>query len=125
MNDLLILCYHAVDPDWPADLSVTPDALEAKLAELARRGYRGARFSDACSRRPQGRVVAITFDDSYRSVLELAKPLLARHGFPGTMTPAVVAPVGVSSRKSALRFFSSGPWQAKQRSARRGRIWKL
>jgi peptidoglycan/xylan/chitin deacetylase (PgdA/CDA1 family) len=30
-------------------------------------------------------VVSITFDDAYRSVLELAKPLLDRHGYPGTI----------------------------------------
>lgn len=47
MHDLLILCYHAVSPSWPAALSVTPDALESQLTRLARAGYRGVRFSDA------------------------------------------------------------------------------
>lgn len=85
MNDLLVLCYHAVSPSWPAALSVTPDALEGQLARLAQAGYRGARFSDALSEKLEGRVVSITFDDSYRSVLELAKPILDRHGYPGTI----------------------------------------
>ncbi len=85
MNDLLILCYHAVHPSWPAELSVTPHALELQVAELARRGYRGVSFSEALSRPPEGSVVAITFDDGYRSVLELAKPILDRHGYPGTL----------------------------------------
>jgi peptidoglycan/xylan/chitin deacetylase (PgdA/CDA1 family) len=85
MNDLLILCYHAVDPAWPADLSVTPEALDAQLGELARRGYRGMRFGEALGQRQDGRVAAITFDDSYRSVLELARPILERHGYPGTV----------------------------------------
>jgi len=84
-NDLLVLCYHAVSPSWPADLSVTPDTLEHQVAELARRGYRGARFSDALSAGPEGRVVSITFDDSYSSVLQLAKPILDRYGYPGTI----------------------------------------
>jgi peptidoglycan/xylan/chitin deacetylase (PgdA/CDA1 family) len=84
-GDLLVLCYHAVSRSWPADLSVTPEALDRQLAELARRGYRGARFSDALSEQPDGRVACITFDDAYRSVLELAKPLLDRHGYPGTI----------------------------------------
>jgi peptidoglycan/xylan/chitin deacetylase (PgdA/CDA1 family) len=85
MNDLLILCYHAVDPTWPADLSVTPAALDAQLGELARRGYRGVRFGDAVREEQAGRVVAITFDDGYRSVLELARPILERYGYPGTV----------------------------------------
>lgn len=85
MHDLLTLCYHAVSPSWPAALSVTPDALERQLAALVRRGYRGARFTDALSGKVEGRVVVITFDDNYRSVLELAKPLLDAHGYPGTL----------------------------------------
>ena len=86
MHDLLVLCYHAVSPTWPAQLSVTPDALTAQAAELARRGYVGARFSDAVAGEVGGdRVVVFSFDDNYRSVLELAKPILDRHGFPGTL----------------------------------------
>jgi peptidoglycan/xylan/chitin deacetylase (PgdA/CDA1 family) len=74
-----------VSPSWPASLSVTPEALEDQLALLARRGYRGVRFSDAMSENADGRVVAVTFDDGYRSVLELAKPILDRYGYPGTI----------------------------------------
>jgi peptidoglycan/xylan/chitin deacetylase (PgdA/CDA1 family) len=85
MSDLLVLCYHAVSSTWPAALSVTPHALETQLGCLAARGYKGARFTDAITNPRPGRTVAITFDDSYRSVLEQAKPILDRHGFPGTL----------------------------------------
>jgi peptidoglycan/xylan/chitin deacetylase (PgdA/CDA1 family) len=85
VSDLLVLCYHAVSPTWPAALSVTPEALDAQLGGLARRGYRGARFTDAVTAPPRGKTVVVTFDDNYRSVLELAKPILDRHGFPGTL----------------------------------------
>lgn len=85
MRDSLVLCYHAVSPTWPAALSVTPDALEAQMAELARRGYRGAQFTEVVEGRVSDRALAVTFDDDYRSVLELAKPILDRHGFPGTL----------------------------------------
>ena len=113
-SDLLVLCYHAVSESWPADLSVTPDALDRQLAELSRRGYRGACFSETLGewrddgrharreserddgpagkqgdgRQDDGRsdhMVSVTFDDAYRSVLELAKPILDRFGFKGTV----------------------------------------
>ena len=29
LSDKLVLCYHAVSPSWPADLSITPERLEA------------------------------------------------------------------------------------------------
>jgi peptidoglycan/xylan/chitin deacetylase (PgdA/CDA1 family) len=85
MQDLLILCYHAVSPSWPAALSVTPDALERQLTELKRRGYRSAGFTDAIANPERGPVVAVTFDDNYRSVLELAKPILDHHGYCATL----------------------------------------
>jgi peptidoglycan/xylan/chitin deacetylase (PgdA/CDA1 family) len=85
MHDLLVLCYHAVSPSWPAALSVTPEALDAQLGALAQRGYRGTRFTDAVVEPVDGPIVAVTFDDNYRSVLELAKPILDRYGFPGTL----------------------------------------
>ncbi len=77
MSDLVVLCYHAVSPDWPAALSVRPDALERQLTFLSKRGYRGVPASEALDEQ-SGRAVAITFDDAYRSVLELAKPILDR-----------------------------------------------
>jgi peptidoglycan/xylan/chitin deacetylase (PgdA/CDA1 family) len=65
---------------------VTPAALDAQLARLAKRGYVGATFSElVASPEPRQRTVAVTFDDNYRSVLELAKPILDRHGFVGTL----------------------------------------
>jgi peptidoglycan/xylan/chitin deacetylase (PgdA/CDA1 family) len=85
VSDVLVLCYHAVSPSWPASLSIAPDALERQLRQLARRGYRGATVSDALSSPPGERTVAITFDDAYRSVLELARPILDRVGMPASV----------------------------------------
>ena len=68
-----------------SNLSVTPAALERQLEELTSRGYRGVRFGEALGEDCKDRVVSITFDDAYSSVLELAKPLLDRHGYPGTI----------------------------------------
>jgi peptidoglycan/xylan/chitin deacetylase (PgdA/CDA1 family) len=84
MADVLVLCYHALSERFPAALSVTPTAFERQLALLSRAGYRGATFADAVQAR-SGRTVAVTFDDAYLSVLELAKPMLDEVGFPATV----------------------------------------
>jgi len=85
MSDVLVLCYHAMSRDWQAGFSATPDRLETQIGSLLERGYEGASFSDAVSRPPAERTLAITFDDSYRSVIELAAPVLSRLGVPGTV----------------------------------------
>ncbi len=85
MSQLLVLCYHAVSETWPAALSVTPARLDAQLAALRRRGYRAATLSEAVAEPSPARTVVISFDDGYRSVLELAAPILERHGFPATL----------------------------------------
>jgi peptidoglycan/xylan/chitin deacetylase (PgdA/CDA1 family) len=85
MGDLLVLCYHAVSERWPASLSVTPEAFERQLHLLCRRGFRGATFDRAVSQRSDPRTVAVTFDDAYLSVVELAKPILDAAGFPATV----------------------------------------
>lgn len=85
MSDLLILCYHAVDEDWPATLSVRPAALERQLTHLVQHGFRGATFTNALRGPRSRRTLVVTFDDGYRSVLEQAKPILDRLGLPGTL----------------------------------------
>lgn len=85
VNDVLILCYHAVSDRWPASLSVTPERLESQLAYLVRSGYRGVTFTRAVVDPPGGRVLAVTFDDGFRSVVRLAQPVMERLGVPGTV----------------------------------------
>ena len=85
MADVLVLCYHAVSERWPAPLSVTPEALEAQLELLVRRGYRGATFESVVSERPAERTLVVTFDDAFASVGELAAPILRRLGLPGSV----------------------------------------
>ena len=54
-------------------------------AYLVRRGYTGATFSDIAHGRRTGKVVAVTFDDAYRSVHRLARPILEKFGLPATL----------------------------------------
>jgi len=110
MTDVLILGYHAVSEDWSSDISVTPAALEKQLTYLLRRGYRGARFSEAVINRSAGRTVVVTFDDAYRSVLELALPILDRLGLPGTVfVPTRFAGGGVLASWSGVDIYLDGP----------------
>jgi peptidoglycan/xylan/chitin deacetylase (PgdA/CDA1 family) len=81
----LVLGYHAISARWPCTLAVSPQALEQQLGRLVRRGYRGVTLADMVRERHDGPVVVVTFDDAYRSVLELAFPILERLGLPGTV----------------------------------------
>ena len=85
MSDVVVLCYHAVSPEWPAQMSVTPERFEQQLRLLVGRGYRGATFAEAATARPHRRTLAVTFDDGLRSVLERAAPLLQELGLPATV----------------------------------------
>jgi peptidoglycan/xylan/chitin deacetylase (PgdA/CDA1 family) len=89
-SDVLVLCYHGVSEDWTSPLSVTPEALARQMEILAGKGYQGVTFTEAALVLHRGPVVAVTFDDAYTSVGELAAPILERFGFQGT----VYAPTG-------------------------------
>jgi peptidoglycan/xylan/chitin deacetylase (PgdA/CDA1 family) len=91
-KDVLVLCYHALSERWPAALSTTPRDFEAHVSLLARRGYRGVTFEEAVQGPAAQRALAITFDDAFRSVFELARPILERHRMPATVfVPTVFA----------------------------------
>jgi peptidoglycan/xylan/chitin deacetylase (PgdA/CDA1 family) len=85
VGDVLVLAYHAVSDGWPSQLAVTRAELGRQLRHLVDRGYRGATLSDALRAGPAERVVAVTFDDGYLSVLEAARPVLSELGLPGTV----------------------------------------
>ena len=81
----IVLAYHAVADGFPAPLAVTPAALRDQLTLLVERGYRGVTFSGLAEARGKGKLLAVTFDDAYRSVHSLAAPILAELGLPGTV----------------------------------------
>jgi peptidoglycan/xylan/chitin deacetylase (PgdA/CDA1 family) len=90
VSDTLVLCYHGVSEDWPADFSISPGRLADQVRWFLDRGYRPATFTAAATGQARGRVLAVTFDDAYRSVGRLAFPLLSELGVPAT----VFAPTG-------------------------------
>lgn len=85
VTDVLVLCYHALSPTWEADLSTTPERFERQIELLVARGYVGATFTEAVLSPPAGPTVVVTFDDAYRSVIELARPILDRFELPATV----------------------------------------
>lgn len=83
--EVLVLCYHAVSPTWPAETSVTPARFAAQLGRLRDAGYRFATLRDALTAPGPGRTVVVTFDDAHRSVIEHALPVLDGIGAPATV----------------------------------------
>jgi peptidoglycan/xylan/chitin deacetylase (PgdA/CDA1 family) len=106
VGEVLVLCYHALSEKFPASLSVLPDAFRGQLEMLVRRGYRGATFSSAISEPRDGRVLAVTFDDAYRSVVELALPIMAEYDLPGT----VFAPTSFIGTERPMRWPGIDRW---------------
>jgi peptidoglycan/xylan/chitin deacetylase (PgdA/CDA1 family) len=106
VGEILVLCYHAVSEEFPASLAVSPDSLRDQLGILVRRGYRGATFSSSISEPHDGKTLAVTFDDAYRSVIEQALPILAEFGLPGT----VFAPTAFIGAERPMRWPGIDRW---------------
>jgi peptidoglycan/xylan/chitin deacetylase (PgdA/CDA1 family) len=85
VTDTLILCYHAIASGWKDPVAVSEARFASQVGLLRRLGYRGVTFSDAVLGEAEGRRVAVTFDDAFRSVLERALPVLDAAGWPGTV----------------------------------------
>jgi peptidoglycan/xylan/chitin deacetylase (PgdA/CDA1 family) len=112
VTDTLVLCYHAVSERWPADLAVTPAQLHAQLSHLLRRGYAGATFTAAVSDPRADKTLAVTFDDAYASVLDLAFPVLERLGLPGTVyVPTAWAGSDRPMSWPGIDQWTGGPWE--------------
>jgi peptidoglycan/xylan/chitin deacetylase (PgdA/CDA1 family) len=78
----LVLCYHSVSNGWPDPLAVPPRAFEEQLRTVLRRGFRSVTASDVLDR--TGRLVHVTFDDAFRTVLDTL-PVLERLGVDATV----------------------------------------
>lgn len=80
MRDVIVLGYHAVSPDWTADLSLAPEMLDRQVGFLLARGWRPVTFTDAATGTQAGRFLAVTFDDAFASVVRYAEPILTARG---------------------------------------------
>lgn len=94
MSRIAILGYHKVGPpapgSWETWFSVPEDVFASQLTTLRDGGWQpvdSAAFLDGLADRdalPE-RAALITFDDGYRSVLEVALPWLERFGYPAVI----------------------------------------
>jgi len=104
--DVLVLCYHAVSETWDSELAVTPLQLEQQVSGLLARGYKPATLLDAVLAPPAKRTLAITFDDAYRSVNQLAAPVLRELGAIG----CVYAPTNWIGARTPMRWSGIEEW---------------
>lgn len=103
-----MLCYHAVSDSWECELAVTEEQLECQVGSLLRRGYRPATFLEVATGRADPPALAVTFDDAYRSVYELARPVLRELGAIGS----VYAPTDWIGSARPMRWVGIERWGA-------------
>jgi peptidoglycan/xylan/chitin deacetylase (PgdA/CDA1 family) len=98
MPDILALCYHSVSESWGAHFSVTPQSLTKQLELVLARGYEGTTFTRAIVDPPAARTLAVTFDDAFGSVFDVARPIMDDLGLVGTVYVPTNFPDGPDSR---------------------------
>ncbi|MGB5247178.1 MAG: polysaccharide deacetylase family protein [Woeseia sp.] len=86
----VILIYHHVASDTPASTSVSPETFARHLAYLDDNGFQVVPLQQILDALNEGRPlpdnsVAITFDDAYLSVYNIARPMLEVRGLPYTV----------------------------------------
>ena len=93
-NSVAILMYHAIGQSVTCRsdtfLNVAADTFQRQMRALAALGYRARTFAEIVEARRSNlvlprRTFAATFDDAYRSVGEIAAPIMQQYGFPGTL----------------------------------------
>lgn len=86
----VIIQYHHVDDKSPAATSVSPAVFAEHMAYLANNGFNVWSLPRLISAVKENqalpdKVIAITFDDGYLSVLDHAMPVLQKYNFPFTV----------------------------------------
>ncbi len=85
-----VLAYHKFSKHTADRMTVREDAFEEQMAFLKNNGYRVIRLDELFEfldgKRPLPRKsVVITFDDGWRSMYDIAYPILKRYGYPATL----------------------------------------
>jgi len=82
-----ILMYHLLDADVQLPVSLSAQLFEAQISVLAEAGLKCvlAREILDCTKTERDGTFAITFDDAYVDVCDIAAPILEKHGFQATV----------------------------------------
>jgi len=89
-DSAVVLMYHRFGEDTYPSTNITVEQLEDQLEHLSEGGYAVVPLSDVVEALTKGtslppRAVAITIDDAYRSVYDVAYPRFKAKGFPFTV----------------------------------------
>ena len=89
-NKLPVLMYHKVSLNQTDYLTVTAEQLDNQMQYLKKQGYWFVTMDNLHSRLRYrmpwaGKAILITFDDAYQSTLDLAYPILKKHGVKATI----------------------------------------
>ena len=100
VSQLPVLMYHHISEDVATDMVISPARFEAHMAALKEHGWNSVTIRQLIEFGEQGtplpdHPVLITFDDGYTSNLELAAPILERHGL-----NAVIFVIGINAGQS-------------------------
>ena len=83
INNPLILMYHRISDEYKSDaFTITPELFENDIKELASLGYKfctADEYDRAINEYRTDKIVAITFDDGYKSDIEYAVPILKKY----------------------------------------------
>jgi len=98
----VILQYHHISSSTPAATSLSPEDFEQHLNALEKDGFTVIALPELISKirmnKPiKDKTVTITFDDGYKSVFEIAYPMLKKRGWPFTV---FVVPEAIESKQT-------------------------
>jgi len=100
-NHAVILQYHHISSTTPAATSLSTEKFNAHLQALQAGGFKIMALPELLKKiqnriEIEDKTVAITFDDAYQSVYEVAYPLLKQRGWPFTV---FVAPDAIDKKQ--------------------------
>jgi peptidoglycan/xylan/chitin deacetylase (PgdA/CDA1 family) len=104
---------------------VTPNRLREQVGGFLRQGFQPLGFSEAL-RSDQKKVLAVTFDDAYRSVPDLALPVLAELGVVGTVfVPTAEVEEGALRVWPGIEQWVGSRWEGELRGASWAELHRL